>query len=394
MRSSLVTVWLVGFTLISLDTSARAGSLSGLLESPLFRRLELAPIGPALATSVASTYPVASASSSVTYVYNPALETFERATRVAGPIIGERAETIGKGAFNFAASYHYVHLTTINGDDLDQLVNRVMVGGHLIVFPVKGGTTLKDGRYTNFLPVRVVADLDVEAHIFAPSLTYGVTPDFDVNLTVPLVRTALDVTADTEVPDPRLPQFAVPAGPTRGSRSLSDSAFGVGDILLRAKYILRRERPFDVAAGLGLSLPSGDVNNFQGSGTTRVQPTLIFSRIFADRFQPFVNIGMDLNADDAGRSVFRWAVGGTATVVGPLTAALVFLGRDELGAQADKIPRPFFFQIERNDIFDASIGFRWRFTDSGVVALNALVPLNNDGLRPDVIPTVEVEYAF
>ena len=394
MRSSLVTVWLVGFTLISLDTSARAGSLSGLLESPLFRRLELAPIGPALATSVASTYPVASASSSVTYVYNPALETFERETRVAGPIIGERAETIGKGAFNFAASYSYVHLTTINGDDLDQLVNRVTVGGRLIVFPVKGGTKLKDGRFTNFLPVRVVADLDVEAHIFAPSLTYGVTPDFDVNLTVPLVRTALDVTADTEVPDPRLPQFAVPAGPTRGSRSLSDSAFGVGDILLRAKYILRRERPFDVAAGLGLSLPSGDESNFQGSGTTRVQPTLIFSRIFADRFQPLVNIGMDLNADDAGRSVFRWAVGGTATLVGPLTGALVFLGRDELGAQADKIQRPFFFQIERNDIFDASIGVRWRFADSGVVALNALVPLNDDGLRPDVIPTVEVEYAF
>src|SRR5947208_2206462 len=192
----------------------------------------------------------------------------------------------------------------------------------------EGGTNLKDGRFTNFLPVRVVADLDVEAHIFAPSLTYGVTPDFDVNLTVPLVRTALDVTADTEVPDPRLPQFAVPAGPTRGSRSLSDSAFGVGDILLRAKYILRRERPFDVAAGLGLRLPSGEVNNFQGSGTTRVQPTLIVSRIFADRFQPLVNIGMDLNADDVGRSVFRWAVGGTATLVGPLTGPLVFLGRD------------------------------------------------------------------
>ena len=149
MWSSLVTVWLVGFTLISLDTSARAGSLSDLLESPLFRRLELAQIAPALATTVASSYPVASASSSVTYVYNPTLETFERETRVAGPIIGERAETIGKGAFNFAASYSYVHLTTINGDDLDQLVNRVTVGGRLIVFPVKGGTTLKDGRFTN-----------------------------------------------------------------------------------------------------------------------------------------------------------------------------------------------------------------------------------------------------
>src|SRR2546427_238737 len=138
-------------------------------------------IAPALATSVASSYPVASASSSVIYVYNPALETFERQTRVAGPIIGERAETIGKGAFGFAATYHYVHLTTINGDDLDQLVNRVTVGGRLIVFPVKpAGTKLKDGRFTNFLPGRVVAGLDVEAHICAPRLTYGVSPDVAV----------------------------------------------------------------------------------------------------------------------------------------------------------------------------------------------------------------------
>jgi hypothetical protein len=29
-----------------------------------------------------------------------------------------------------------------------------------------------------------------------------------------------------------------------------------------------------------------------------------------------------------------------------------------------------------------------------VISANAIVPLNRDGFRADVIPTVEVEYAF
>jgi hypothetical protein len=73
---------------------------------------------------------------------------------------------------------------------------------------------------------------------------------------------------------------------------------------------------------------------------------------------------------------------------------LVFLGRHELARQSDPIKPAFFFQIERNDQYDASIGLRWRFADTGIVSANALVPLNQQGLRADVIPTVEVEYAF
>jgi hypothetical protein len=258
-RPSLRLASVLGIALIGWE--ARAGSLADVLRDPRFNRLELAPIAPALAATVASTYPVASASSSVTYVYNPELDTFERQAGVAGPIIGERAETIGKGQFNVGVAYSYVHLATINGDDLDSLVNRPRVNGRTIVFPVRPhGVNLRDGRFTNFLPVRVVADLDVDAHILAPSLTYGLTPDLDVNVTVPLLRTSLDATARTQVPDPRLPQFALPPGSPnaqRGSRSAADEAVGVGDVLLRAKYVLLRRPYADLAAGLGLSLPSG-----------------------------------------------------------------------------------------------------------------------------------------
>src|SRR5262245_29678843 len=174
--------WHVGLLLLGAMCLGAArvdgASLSDLLGDPRLARLELAPIGSALANTVASTYPVASASSGETYAYNPALDTFERQPGVAGPIFGERAETIGRGQLNVAASYSYVRFSTINGDDLDHLPNRRLVGGQAIVFPVRPtGVILRDGRVTNFLPVRVVADLDVEANISTPSFTYGVTPD-------------------------------------------------------------------------------------------------------------------------------------------------------------------------------------------------------------------------
>jgi hypothetical protein len=116
--------------------------------------LEFEAIGEALANTVASTYPVASASSSVAYVYNPRLEAFERQTRILGPIIGERAETIGAGEMDVALTYSYVHPTRINGQSLSSLMNVATIGGRVISFPVPGGVELNDGRFTNSSPCR------------------------------------------------------------------------------------------------------------------------------------------------------------------------------------------------------------------------------------------------
>src|SRR5262249_35297138 len=146
-------------------TAARAGSLADVFSSGGLAGLELAPIGPALANTVASTYPVASASSSVTYTFNPQTETFQRQTGIPHPLIGERAETIGKGQINIGVSYSSIDFSTINGDELGDLVNQPSIGGRVVSFPVPGGVTLKDGRFTNFLPVLVHANIDVEAEI-------------------------------------------------------------------------------------------------------------------------------------------------------------------------------------------------------------------------------------
>jgi Putative MetA-pathway of phenol degradation len=399
----------IGSAVLALTApAARAGSLADIFTSGELAGLEMGPIGPALANTVASTYPVASASSSITYTFNPKTETFERRTLVLGPIIGERAETIGKGQLDFGVSLSFVDFSTINGDSLGDLVNQPSINGRVVSFPVPGGVTLKDGRFTNFLPVEVHANIDVQATIGTPSITYGVTPDFDVNLSLPLLATYLKVAVNETVPDPRLPQFMLPdcggpdgppcdpndIRPTTLNTQAADRAVGFGDLLLRLKYIILRDRPVDLAAGLGVSFPSGNPDNFQGTGTYQVQPQLIVSKTIAERFQPLLNLGVNINADDVDRSSFRWAVGGTGLLYGPLTAAAVFLGTNEFNAQTDPIESPFFFQINRNDYYNFSFGLRCLFAETGVVSANVIVPLNDDGLRADYIPTLGVEYTF
>jgi hypothetical protein len=308
------------------------------LEQGRFAELRLAPLAPALANTVALTYPAASASASVTYVYSPALDVPERRTGVGGPIIGERAETIGRGVLNLGLSYSYVRLTRINGEDLDHLVNRPVVNGRLISFPAPDGTMLKDGRFTNFLPVRVVADLGIDAHIVAPSLTYGVTRDLDVNLTLPILRTALDVETRSQIPDPRLPSFALPPGsPIAGTdrQAGSASAAGVGDLLLRAKYLLLRERPVDLAALLGLSLPTGNPDDFQGTGSTRVQPVLAMTTRLGDQINGLIR---PLSGNQGARmSGMPRLSAGLSSTLRAATAFALAAGKTIGGEQSDGI---------------------------------------------------------
>src|SRR5262249_9110637 len=214
--------------------------------------------------------------------------------------------------------------------------------------------------------------------------------DLDVNLTIPLLRTSLGVTTHSKVPDPRFPDFALQP-PQEFPISISSdwaAANGVGDLLMRAKYVLLRSRYADVAAGRGISAPRGRQSDLQGTGTTQVEPGLILSHVYGGRFEPLLNVGVACNANDVSRSIVRWGVGGTYQVLEPLSASVVFLGRNELAAQSDPIPTPFFFQIERNYIYDASVGFRWRFADWGLGGGKALRPANSDRIRPEAVPRV------
>lgn len=332
----------------------------------------------AIAETAARSLPVVSSSAGVTYEYNPDLEIFERTSDTLGPIFLERPDTIGRGKFNVNVSYQYVQFDTYDGDDIDSLGN-----GAPILLAGGGGGGAVPLEYR----------LGLHSHIVGFSATYGILDDLDVNLLVPLIQTNFDVGVDT------------------GSQHGHDSndAFGVGDVLLRAKYRLPDCGALRSALGLQLRFPSGDKDDFQGTGEFEASPSFYMSTVLWDRLHPHLNAAVDLRPGDVEQSQARYGIGVDADVLTRLGLSLAFLGRSEFSGSARfrdtaflhataNGPRPLPLlgvDFDRKDYFDVSFGTRVVVWRDVILFANVLRRLNDDGLRNDtVIPAVGIEGTF
>jgi hypothetical protein len=267
------------------------------------------------------------------------------------------------------------------------------------------------------VPVRIPEyEIDVETHQATVSATYGLTSDLDVNATVPVVqasnRSRFRITLPLALPGACK---IIPC--TRVDRH---SETGIGDVFLRTKLRLFQRPWGEGASGLVLRLPTGDAEGLTGAGTTQVTPMLYGAgRSFAAaRFlllRPYLNAGLAFDAEDVDRSEGRWGIGLDLGIAQSVTVGLGILGRHPFARTGPPgvfdVPRcrqftdascllgqpaPIFgLGNDRPDFYDASVGVRvnlWR--DVLIVFANALVPLNDAGLRSDVIPLVGVEGAF
>ena len=80
-----------------------------------------APINEAVGVQV-SQLPIASPSSGITFIYDTSLKTFAPSTDESlGPILGDRATTIGKGKLFLGFSYQHFNFSTIDGKDLSKI---------------------------------------------------------------------------------------------------------------------------------------------------------------------------------------------------------------------------------------------------------------------------------
>lgn len=356
----------------------------------------------AIADTAARQIPVVAASAGFTYAYNPELEVFERSSETLGPIFVERPDTIGRGKWNVNVSWQYVQLDEYDGvptsdlDEGDPIITRVSdVDGT----PLR--LTASDLRY-NF---RLISN------VVAVSVTYGILDDLDVNLLLPLIETDFDVTANRQrvsVSDPPGSPFSPLPGPPRSGRSAGDH-FGVGDLLLRAKYQLPRWHVLRSALGLQLRLPSGSEDELQGTGTFETFPFLALSTILWGRVEPHGVLGLDLRTDDVSRSSGVYQIGVDADVTRRIGVTLDMLGRSEFGGTASKSATSFQYltpegpaarpllgmDFGRKDYLDFSFGARAVVWRQIMVFANGIWALNEEGLRSShIIPTFGVEGTF
>lgn len=395
-------LWCAGVT-----SETRAGGFSDQLQG------NLAALGRALGETVALAVPLVSASAPFRYAFDPHTNVFERLPETSGQVLVETPYVIGAERSNMSVSYAYVGFDEINGMDLSHLSGTLRV-------------PFGRQRPTAKLQVDqdVHLDLNVQETVFA--FSYGLTDTIEVNATVPVVYSSFHIGGRIDAtilapdgnPGVRFKPTDIP--------SQTHTAAGVGDLVLRGKWLVL-DGNVPTAFRFGVRLPTGDPDNFQGTGDVALIPGLLAStRYFrlASMLAVAGNVtgGLDADVETFDRSQAQWAAGVDAALGDRVGLAVSVLGRHALDshdvAPGLQCPRTLSagsrcvdllqqlaaqdvdlgligVSVGRPDVFDLSIGGRIRvWSDVARLFFNVLIPLNTDGVRAQVVPLAGFEMTF
>lgn len=324
-------------------------------------------------------FPFSSSVGGFTFEFAKELGTFVRTTETLGPLFAERAATLGRGKFNFHVSLTYFKYDEFSGDSLD--------GFPVVAQHEPDVIGLPDVREQFELDTILIdVDLDIRVRILSLTATYGITDRLDVGILVPLADVDMDVKATAQAVEspgntlfPGVHTFV--GGPESPDDAASDSATGLGDVVLRAKYHWHKSDTHNFAGALVVKTETGDEKDFLGTGDATVRPFVIYSRSFG-RFVPHVNFGFEFNLDDSDKNSVEYAIGFDYGKK-KLTVAADIIGSSE--PSGDDIG---------DDIVDGAVGVKWSPVKKAIFSANVLFPLNDSGLRSDLITTLAFERSF
>jgi hypothetical protein len=139
-------------------------------------------------------------------------------------------------------------------------------------------------------------------------------------------------------------------------------------------------------------VPTGNEDNFQGLGDVVLTPLLALSRSFG-AYELHANLGLDVNADDLERNRLRYGAGAAYQALGWLS-----LFADIVGSSAFRSDRftedGVSGRVDRTDIVDGAAGLQIYVPANVLLSFGAIVPITDDGLRPEAIPFGSVEVAW
>src|SRR5712691_6377170 len=207
--------------------------------------------------------PVASPASGFTYIWDPTTQTSVRSTDSFGPILGERAETIGRHKVSLAFTYEYFKLQKLDSRDLkdlpsvfpqsDDSVDVVNPDGSPRTCSVDGDNQSACGFIRDVIKTQNRVNLTVNQ--FTTFMSYGPTNSIDISLAVPIRVVRMGITSTAKIVDNSksgLHTFDIPPDGSCGQlppnydpcreKVFSDSrgASGIGDMTLRVKGTVSR----------------------------------------------------------------------------------------------------------------------------------------------------------
>ena len=370
---------------------------------------EFSQFGTALTGQIVS-LPLPAPASGFTYQFDPGLGVFTRSTSSFGPILAERADTIGARRVSIGFAYQRLAFDSIENIDL-QSVPAVFTHDN---------AELRGGRED---VITTVNSIDSKVSRSAAFITYGVTNDLDVSIAVPYITTDIVVTSDATVrrigtTTPEIHFFRA-VDDSIGDRRIYTAfghASGIGDITIRMKQAIKKSPRNGIALGLDLRLPTGDENNLLGTGAPAVQPFVAWSATYGT-FAPHINLGYQWNGSstlagdiEAGVSedlpdVAVYALGAVVAIHPRVTLALDVLGRyiidsprvrleDFVALDGHSVYPNIAFDTGSINELSSAVGLKINLAGRLLLNTNLLMRLNSGGLRDKISPLVGVEYAF
>jgi hypothetical protein len=368
----------------------------------------------ALASQLTS-LPLPSPASGFTYRFDAATGTFVRSTQSFGPILTDRAETIGRGRFAFNYNFQYFSFDRLEGIDLGRVPSIFTHDD----FELGGGRAdIVNTRNT----------IDASVGQWTGALSYGLTDRLDLSLAVPLVRTRLNVISAAtiervgtgearEIHFFRDPDAPGGIGDERTFQA-GGSAAGIGDIIVRLKGSVLRQSARGLALGIDLRMPTGDERNLLGSGAFGAKPFLAYSDTFG-RISPHVNLGYQWNgssilAGDPAEAIeadlpdqVLYALGADVGVTEKFSLTADWLGRWAIDSPRVRV-QPFTAsgpatEITLDDIAietesfwasSAAVGFKANLHGRLLIDFNLRFTVGSNGLSDRVTPLIGFEYSF
>ena len=358
-------------------------------------------------TSQLAAVPLPSPASGFTYEFDSALGVFQRTSQSFGPILAERAETIGGGRFTFGFTFQNFSFDTIEGLNLDNVPSvfehdsAFLGGGRIDVVTTSNAINARVNQFTTFV-------------------SYGLTDRVDLSLAIPIVSTDLTVVSTATVQ--RLGtasneevHFYRQQGDTIGNQrsfTASGNASGIGDLTIR----LKGRMSSGSAIGLDIRMPTGDEKNLLGVGAAGIRPFLVLSRS-SRAFSPHINFGYLWNGSSVlagnpatGESAdlpdqATYVIGADFGVSERFTFVIDILGNYLI--DAPRLVQTTFqardgvttfptvrFENESYNLLSGAVGFKFNVFESLLMDMNILFNLDDNGLRDKITPLFGFEYAF
>jgi hypothetical protein len=362
----------------------------------------------AIATQV-SQLPLATASAGTVEVYKAGVpETFNN----LGPILTDRASTIGKHRFFLGFTASQFVFTDIDGKSLNNLP-----------FTYARPTINSSNQVTSITYTNQTNKADLKVDQVVGVATFGVTDRIDISAIVPWEYVSLsDTTANSTnyTTDPNN-NILFQTSPT--NTYFPGTAYGVGDVTFNIKREMWTGEHATVATEFNLRTPTGDDANLLGSGAWGFNPFVVYSYLW--KVSPHAKVGYQWNSkselnnptlsaggNQALPGGLQYDLGADWAVARQLTLAGDVLGNQFLNTPKIVVPTsatinltkigssatvPLYTTTTQNSSYtinSLSGGLKIAVVRDLVLSGNVLVQLNNNGLRSRPTPLVGISYKF